>query len=164
MSDRPRSSGDLSAIRLRVGTLASVVVLATGCASVDSGVGSGDRTSEATQATSAGESVSVLPAPVRAVVDAINNGDTEAFVAAFTPDGVIDDWGRVLRGAEGIASWAATDAIGQKATITVTSAVTSGHVTEIQFDWRSNRFNGQSHAFVTVAGDKVSEFRIPSPQ
>ncbi len=98
MSDRPRSLGDFSAIRLRIGALASV------------------------------------------------------------------DWGRVLRGAEGIASWAATDAIGQDATITVTSAVTSGHVTEIQFDWRSNRFNGQSHAFVTVAGDKVSEFRIPSPQ
>lgn len=58
-----------------------------------------------------------VPAPVQAVVDAINAADTEAFVNAFTADGYVDDWGRV--------------------------------------------FNGESSAFVTVAGDKVQGFRIP---
>jgi len=33
-----------------------------------------------------------LPAPVRAVFDATNAGDTDAFLDAFTPDGVVDDW------------------------------------------------------------------------
>lgn len=102
-----------------------------------------------------------VPAPVQAVVDAINAGDTAAFVAAFTSDGVVNDWGRVLSGPEGVESWAQTDAIGAGATMTVLTAETEGAVTELAFDWRSSKFNGESTAFVTVAGDKVAEFRIP---
>ena len=34
-----------------------------------------------------------VPAPVAAFVDAINNADTDAFVAFFTADGFVDDWG-----------------------------------------------------------------------
>jgi len=67
-----------------------------------------------------------IPAPVQAVLDAINNGDEDAFVPAFTDDGVVNDWGRVLRGSEGVASWADSDAIGQDARITVHSAKTEG--------------------------------------
>lgn len=106
--------------------------------------------------------MTTLPVPVQVVVESINNGDKAAFVAAFTADGVVNDWGRVLRGADGVASWADTDAIGQNAKIEVTAATTDGDVTEIEFNWSSNRFNGPSRAFVTVSGDKVSEFRIPS--
>jgi hypothetical protein len=103
-----------------------------------------------------------LPAPVRAVVDAINAGDTDAFVAAFHPDGRVDDWGRVLTGADGVRSWAATDAIGQDAQMSVTDAATRGDVTEVRFDWASRRFNGSSRAFVTVRDGLVTEFRIPA--
>jgi hypothetical protein len=31
-----------------------------------------------------------LPPPVRSAIDAANAGDTDAFLAAFTPDGVVD--------------------------------------------------------------------------
>ncbi len=102
-----------------------------------------------------------LPTAVQAVVDAINAGDTDAFVAAFTPDGRVDDWGRVLAGPEGLRSWADTDAIGAGARMTVLDASTEGDVTEVRFDWRSRVFNGESTAFVTVLDSKVSEFRIP---
>lgn len=34
----------------------------------------------------------LLPAPVQAMIDAINAGDTDAFVAAFTADGFVSDW------------------------------------------------------------------------
>lgn len=103
-----------------------------------------------------------LPAPVARVIDAINAGDTDAFVAAFTPDGRVDDWGRILEGADGIRSWAATDAIGQSARMTVTEASSDGDVTHIRFGWESNRFNGDSEAYVTVADDRVAELRIPA--
>lgn len=103
-----------------------------------------------------------LPQPVAAVVDAINNGDEDAFVAAFAPDGHVDDWGRVLRGREGVRSWSQSDAIGMNASMTVLSASTEGDTTHITFDWRSNRFNGQSEAYVTVADDQVTAFRIPA--
>lgn len=101
------------------------------------------------------------PPAVQTLVDAINAGDTEAFVAAFTEDGRIDDWGRVLDGPEGVRSWADTDAIGQDARITVREADTEGEVTQLRFDWASRRFNGTSAAFVTVRDGLVAEFRIP---
>lgn len=102
-----------------------------------------------------------VPAPVQALVDAINAGDTDAFVAAFTADGVVDDWGRRLHGSEGVRSWAQTDAIGAGAQMTVLSASTDGAVTELRFEWRSRVFNGESTAFATVDGDRIAEFRIP---
>ena len=46
-----------------------------------------------------------LPAPVQAVFDATNAGDTAAFLDAFTADGVVDDWGREFRGHAEIQRW-----------------------------------------------------------
>lgn len=103
----------------------------------------------------------ILPTPVAAVVRAINDGDTEAFVGAFTAEGHVDDWGRILTGPEGVRSWAETDAIGMDAQMTVIEADTDGDVTTLRFGWRSRRFNGESTAIVTVAGDRVASFRIP---
>lgn len=102
-----------------------------------------------------------LPAPVQTVVDAINAGNLDAFVAAFTPDGSVDDWGRVLTGPDGVRSWGETDAIGMNARMTVLSAETEGATTTIHFDWRSDRFNGESDAIVTTADGLVASFRIP---
>ena len=104
---------------------------------------------------------STLPAPVERLVAAINAADVEAFVAAFTADGVIDDWGRILSRAEGVRSWALSDAIGAGAQMTVLESGTVGAVTQLRFDWRSRVFTGESTAFATVRGDLVSEFRIP---
>lgn len=103
-----------------------------------------------------------LPTPVGTVVNAINNGDTDSFVRGFTKDGRVNDWGRVLHGHTGVRSWANTDAIGMNATMEITAAVTTDNVTHLVFNWSSNRFNGPSEAYVTVEGDKVSEFRIPA--
>lgn len=102
-----------------------------------------------------------LPPAVQRVVDAINAADTDAFVAGFTDDGVVDDWGRVLRGPAGVRQWAESDAIGAGAVIDVFEASTVGDVTEIRFQWTSRVFNGTSSAFVTVSDGRVSSFRIP---
>lgn len=102
-----------------------------------------------------------IPAPVQAVVDAINDADTEAFVAAFTPEGFVSDWGRVLRGPEGVRSWAGSDAIGMGAQMTVLSAETEGDTTRMRFGWSSRRFNGESDGIFVVEGDRVASFTIP---
>lgn len=151
-----------SSVLMRMMVAGSVVAVLASCTTDDGRNSRSGPRSSSTQSIPASKYVRDLPPPIKAVVDSINNGDASALVAAFTPDGVIDDWGRVLRGPRGIASWAETDAIGQNARIAVTAATTNGAVTEIKFDWRSNRFNGESHAFVTIADDKVREFRIPS--
>ncbi|GAA1752150.1 nuclear transport factor 2 family protein [Aeromicrobium alkaliterrae] len=102
-----------------------------------------------------------VPAPVATLVDAINAGDTDAFVEAFTENGSVDDWGRVLTGPDGVRSWAETDAIGMDAQMTVLSATSEGDTTTVEFSWSSRKFNGTSTAIVTVDGDRVSSFQIP---
>ena len=107
------------------------------------------------------ETPDTLPAPVRRFVDAVNSADTDAFVDAFTEDGFVDDWGRVLRGHEGVRSWADTDAIGAGARMTVLSASVDGSTVRIRFDWRSRVFNGESDAIVELDGDHIAGFTIP---
>jgi hypothetical protein len=55
-----------------------------------------------------------LPPAIREFVDATNRGDSEAFVAAFTDDAYVNDWGREFHGREGVASWNETDNIGRQ--------------------------------------------------
>ncbi|MGJ0203316.1 nuclear transport factor 2 family protein [Leucobacter sp. gxy201] len=100
------------------------------------------------------------PAPLQAFVDAINSADTDAFVAAFTADGFVDDWGRVLNGPDGLRSWAATDAIGAGAHMTVLGTTVDGDEIEVRFGWKSRVFNGESTAIATVAGDRLRSFKI----
>ena len=53
-----------------------------------------------------------VPAPIQTFVEATNAGDTDAFVAAFTPDAHLNDWGREFTGHDGVRSWDRTDNIG----------------------------------------------------
>ena len=103
----------------------------------------------------------VIPAPASAMVDAINSGDTEAFVDSFVVDGYVDDWGRILRGHDGIRSWSETDAIGMEAQMTVLSAETDGNTTSIHFEWASQRFTGESDGIFAISGSKLASFTIP---
>ena len=41
-----------------------------------------------------------VPGAVVTLLDAANHHDTEALLASFTQDGVVDDWGREFTGAE----------------------------------------------------------------
>lgn len=102
-----------------------------------------------------------LPGPAQAMVDAINAADTEAFVAAFTPEGFVSDWGTVKPGPDGVRSWAASDAIGAGARMTVLSASTDGDVTRIRFGWSSRVFNGESDGIFVVDGERLASFTIP---
>lgn len=102
-----------------------------------------------------------VPAPVQAMVDAINAADTEAFVDAFTPDGFVSDWGTVKAGPAGVRAWAGSDAIGAGAQMTVLSAVTDGDTTRIRFGWSSNVFNGESDGIFVIEAEKLASFTIP---
>lgn len=102
-----------------------------------------------------------LPAPVQAMIDAINVADTEAFVDAFTPDGFVSDWGTVKAGPHGVRAWAGSDAIGAGAQMTVLSAATEGDTTRIRFGWSSRVFNGESDGIFVVEGDRLASFTIP---
>lgn len=66
-----------------------------------------------------------LPAPVAASIDATNAGDLQAFLDVFTPDGAVDDWGRVFTGPAEIAGWSDNEFIGKNVTLAVTEATAS---------------------------------------
>lgn len=102
-----------------------------------------------------------LPAPVRELVEAINGGDTEAFVAAFTADGFVSDWGTVRSGPDGVREWARTDAIGAGAHMTVLTAVSVGDTTRVRFAWKSRKFTGESTGIFVVEGERLKSFTIP---
>lgn len=66
-----------------------------------------------------------LPAAIRTFIDATNRGDSDAFVAVFTLDAHLDDWGRGFDGYDGIRSWDRTDNIGTHSHFELVDATTS---------------------------------------
>jgi hypothetical protein len=101
-----------------------------------------------------------LPAPVQAVVDATNAGDTTAFLDAFTPDGVVDDWGREFHGREAIRQWSDGENIGAQATWTPTEITTDGEEHVVTATVGGNGFNGPSHFTFRTEGPRVSRMTI----
>jgi ketosteroid isomerase-like protein len=101
-----------------------------------------------------------LPAPVAAVIDAVNAGDTIGFLDSFTPDGVVDDWGRRFTDREAIRAWSNAEFIGANGRLTVTKVAADGNTAEVTADWRSSRANGLSLFEFRLNGDKIALMRI----
>jgi hypothetical protein len=63
-----------------------------------------------------------LPAAIQNFIEATNRGDSGAFVAAFTEDAYLNDWGREFLGHEGVRAWNRTDNIGVRSHFELVSA------------------------------------------
>jgi hypothetical protein len=101
-----------------------------------------------------------LPPPVAAALAAANALDTSAFLACFTPDGVVDDWGREFRGPSAIARWSDAEFIGVQVTLTVTGVERVAGTTTVAAEVGGNGFNGPSHFIFRVEGDLVARMTI----
>ena len=93
-----------------------------------------------------------LPAPVQASIDSTNAGDLAGFLATFTSDGAVDDWGRVFRGSAEITGWSNAEYIGKNVTLSVTSSTTEGDQTVVVATVGGDGFNGPS-TFTYTVGD-----------
>lgn len=102
----------------------------------------------------------VLPAPVQAVFDATNGGDTTAFLDAFTADGVVDDWGREFHGRAEIQRWNDGENIGVQATWTPTGITSADGEDVVTASVGGNGFNGPSHFSFRTDGAHVSRMTI----
>jgi ketosteroid isomerase-like protein len=102
----------------------------------------------------------ILPAPVQAFFDATNAGDTEAFLAAFAADGVVDDWGRTFQGHEAIRGWSDRENIGAHATFAVTDVVETEDAYVVTATVGGDGFNGPSHFTFQVADGLVTRMTI----
>jgi hypothetical protein len=104
----------------------------------------------------------VLAPEVRNLIDAANLGDTDAFLAAFTPhQGVIDDWGRKFEGPEGIRRWSDAEFIGKHVTLKVIHfySVADAEIVVIA-QVGGDGFNGPSTFTFRHANGRVTEMRI----
>ncbi|SNY74487.1 nuclear transport factor 2 family protein [Paractinoplanes atraurantiacus] len=101
-----------------------------------------------------------LDPQVERALDAANANDTDAFLAAFTDDGVVDDWGREFRGAEAIRGWSDNEFIGKQVVLRVSDVSKKGDDTTVTAEVGGNGFNGPSHFTFRVSGDRVSRMTI----
>jgi ketosteroid isomerase-like protein len=104
--------------------------------------------------------MSVTPTPVQRLLDAVNAGDTHAFLASFTEDGFVDDWGRVFTGGDAIKGWSDNELIGKQATLAPTQVTGEGDSVTVIATVGGNGFNGPSTFTFGVRGDHVSGMTI----
>jgi ketosteroid isomerase-like protein len=103
-----------------------------------------------------------LPEPVRTFVEASNAGDTEAFVAAFTPDARLDDWGRVYQGHDGVRDWNETDNIGVQSRFEVVSVDASSTPDVVTATLRvsGNGYNGTGAMVFRLRDGLIADLKI----
>lgn len=100
------------------------------------------------------------PEPVASFLAAVNAHDDEAFLAAFTDDGQVDDWGRTFSGRDAIKAWSDREFIGSQGTLTVEEASAAGSQVTVVGDWRSSHANGRSRFVFDIEGDKLRKMTI----
>lgn len=101
-----------------------------------------------------------VPAPVQRLLDAANANDVDAFLAAFTDDGVVDDWGRPFSGPDRIRDWSDEEFIGKRVSLDVTEIDQREGETAVTAMVGGNGFNGRSHFSFAVDGDRVARMTI----
>lgn len=103
-----------------------------------------------------------LTPEVRNLIDAVNLGDVDAFLAGFTPyQGVVDDWGRRFHGPEAIRRWSDAEFIGKQVSLNVIHFYSIDEVDVVVIaQVGGNGFNGPSTFTFRVADGKITEMRI----
>ena len=101
-----------------------------------------------------------LDAPIRAAFEATNRGDSDAFVAAFAEDAVLDDWGRTFTGREEIARWNAKENIGVQSQFEALAAMIEGDTTTVQIRVTGNGYNGGGTFVIASDGEHITRWDI----
>lgn len=102
----------------------------------------------------------MLKPPLDRLVATVNDGDMDGFLAVFTEDGVVDDWGRRFTGHDEIRGWSYRESIGLQQTFSVERVEDDGDTVIAVFHVGGNGFNGPSTFTFTLDGDRVREMKI----
>ncbi|WP_426241466.1 nuclear transport factor 2 family protein [Nocardioides sp. LHG3406-4] len=106
--------------------------------------------------------MSDTPAAIREFIDATNAGDSDAFVAAFTDDAYLNDWGREFRGHDGVRAWDSTDNIGVQAHFDLLGVeeVAAGDTYVAQVRVSGNGYNGTSPLTFRLREGRIASLEI----
>lgn len=102
-----------------------------------------------------------LPARVEKLIQVINAGDTEGFLAHFDASrGLVVDVGRQFLGRDAIRAWNANEFIGAGGQVTPLSAEVSGDRVTVPVQWTSTAYTGPSKFVFTYKDDQLVELRL----
>jgi hypothetical protein len=102
----------------------------------------------------------VIPTAVERMIAATNAADTDEFVACFTDDAFLSDWGREFHGRSGVARWNETDNIGVHAHFEATSSRRDGEDDVVTIIVTGGGYNGVGDIRFTIAGDLIARMII----
>jgi len=91
---------------------------------------------------------------------AADANDTDAFLARFPPDGVVDDWGREFAGQDEIRGWSDHEFIGVKVNLKVVQVAIDDVNVVVTAQVAGDGFNGPSHFTYQVEGSHVIRMTI----
>ena len=98
---------------------------------------------------------------VRKALDAANGHDTNAFLACFAADGVVNDWGSIYRGHDEIRTWSNREFIGVGVILAdIVAAKESETVVAVRTQVGGAGYNGPGTFTFTVAGDLITLMHI----
>jgi ketosteroid isomerase-like protein len=92
--------------------------------------------------------------------DATNAGDSDAFVDAFAPDAVLEDWGRTFTGHEQIAGWNERENIGVHSHIEPGAVTREGDAYRVEVQVTGDGYNGGGAMTFTLSGEKIGRMVI----
>lgn len=101
-----------------------------------------------------------LEPPIKAVIDATNAGDHKAFVAGFTKDGAVNDWGRLFSGRAEIAEWDKAENTGVQSQFKVKGISRLSGEIHVLVDITGNGYNGSGTFSFRLKGNKVDSMEI----
>jgi hypothetical protein len=100
------------------------------------------------------------PGAVKRLLEAANRHDTEGFLATFTGDGIVDDWGREFSGPASIKEWSDREFIGASVRLTVTRITNANRETRVSAEVGGDGYNGPSHFIFHTDGELVARMTI----
>ncbi len=104
--------------------------------------------------------MSEIPPAVQRMIDATNDGDSDAFVAAFADDAYLEDWGRGFHGLEGVRAWDSTDNIGKRSHFEADGARRDGDDWIVTLHVSGGGFNGTSDIRFGIVDDRIARMLI----
>ncbi|SDZ13364.1 nuclear transport factor 2 family protein [Herbiconiux ginsengi] len=101
-----------------------------------------------------------LPPAIADFFDATNRSDTERFLAAFSADAVLDDWGRSFHGRDGIATWNENENMGVQSHFEVEGFTENDGVYAVAIKVTGNGYNGGGTMAFALEGDRIARVDI----
>jgi ketosteroid isomerase-like protein len=97
---------------------------------------------------------------ITAMFEATNHGDSDAFLACFAEDAVLDDWGRTFTGHAAIARWDANENIGVQSHIKPTGVTREGDAVHVGVEVSGNGYNGGGSFVFHTDGQRITRLEI----